>query len=76
MAEDAHVGVLDGAQNAGGHLFAALLEAGVDAGDDDVHLGEDFVVEVERAVGEDVDLNAGEDADAAFHLLVDFANAL
>jgi hypothetical protein len=76
MAEDAHIGIFDGAQDAGGHLFAALLKAGVNAGDDDVHLGEDFVVQVERAVGEDVDLDAGEDADAAFHLPVDFANAL
>ena len=76
MAEDADVRVLDGAEDAGGHLVAALLEAAVDAGDDDVHLCEHFVVEIERAVGEDVDFNAGEDADAAFHLLVDFANAL
>ena len=75
MAEDAHIGILDGAQDAGGHLFAALLKARVDAGDDDVHLRQDFVVEVERAVGQDVDLDAGEDADAAFHLLVDFADA-
>ena len=76
MAQDARVGVLDGAQHAGGHLFAALLKAGVDAGDHHVHLGQHFVVQVERAVGEDVDLDAGEDADAAFHLPVDFADAL
>ncbi len=75
MAEDADVGVLDGAQDAGGHLLAGLLETGVDAGDDDVHLGEHFVVEVEGAVGEDVDFDAGEDADAAFHLAIDFAHA-
>ena len=76
MAEDARVGILDGAENAGGHLFAALLEARVDAGDHHVHLRQNFVVEVERAVGENVDLDAGEDADAALHLLVDFADAL
>jgi hypothetical protein len=35
----------------------------VDAGDDDVHLGEGGVVEVEVAVGEDVDFDAREDAE-------------
>ncbi len=63
-------------RHAGGHLFAALLEARVHAGDDDVHLRQHFVVQVESAVGQNVDLDAGEDADAAFHLLVHFANAL
>jgi len=33
-----------------------------DAGDDDVHLGEGRVVEVQGAVGEDVDLDAGENS--------------
>jgi len=37
-----------------------LVEAGVDAGYDDVELGEGAVVEVELALGEDVDLDAGE----------------
>ena len=75
MAQNARVGVLDGAQHAGGHLFAALLKAGVNAGDHHVHLGQHFVVEVERAVGQDIDFDAGEDADAALHLLVHFADA-
>ena len=35
----------------------------VDAGDDDVELGEQVLVLVERAVLEDVDLDAGEDAE-------------
>ena len=68
--------VFEGAEDAVGHLFDGLVEVGVDAGDDDVHLGEGGVVEVERAVGEDVDFDAGEDADTAFHLGVDFADAL
>ena len=76
VAEDARIGILNGAQHARRHLFAALLEARVDAGDDHIHLRQHFVVEVERAVGQDVDLDAGEDADAAFHLLVHFADAL
>src|SRR6266849_5816767 len=63
MAEDAGVGVLEGAKDAGGHLFDGLVEVAVDAGDHDVHLGEGGVVEVEGAVGEDVDFNAGEDAE-------------
>ena len=61
------MGILQGAEDAGGHLLGGLVEAGVDAGDDDVHLGEGGVVEVEGAVGEDVDFDAGEDADASFH---------
>jgi hypothetical protein len=79
MAEDADVRVFERAEDAGGHLFDGLVEVGVDAGDDDVHLGEGGVVEVERAVGEDVDLDAGKDADAAVlpsKLGVDFADAL
>ncbi len=66
--------VFEGAEDAVGHLFDGLVEVGVDAGDDDVHLGEGGVVEVEGAVGEDVDLDAGEDADPSFHLGVDFAD--
>src|SRR5580704_16147120 len=46
MAEDAGIGILDGPQEAGGHFVARLLEAGVNAGDDDVHLGENLVVKV------------------------------
>ena len=41
MAEDADLGVRDGAEDAGGHLLARLAEERVHAGDDDVHLGED-----------------------------------
>jgi hypothetical protein len=38
-------------------------QLGVDAGDDDVERGEQLVLLVERAVVEDVDLDAGEDAE-------------
>src|SRR6185312_2830628 len=48
----------------------------MDAGDDYVHLGQDFIGEVQGPVSEDVDLDAGEDADAALHLLLDLADAL
>ena len=64
MAEDADVWVLEGTEDAGGHLICGLIEVGVDAGYEDVHLGEGGVVEVEDAVGEDVDFDAGEDAEA------------
>ena len=52
-----------------------LIEDGVDAGDDDVHLREDVVGEIEVAFGEDVDFDSGEDRDAV-DFLVGFANAL
>src|ERR1700722_9971929 len=65
MAEDTDVGIFEGAEDAGGHLVDGLSEEGVDAGDDDIHLGEGGVFEVEGAVAENVDLDAGEDADAA-----------
>ena len=67
VAEDADVGVLDGAEDAVGHLFEGLVEEGVDAGDDDVHLGEGFVGEVELAVVEDVDFDSREYPDFSFH---------
>ena len=63
VAEDADVRVFEGAEDAGGHLFCGLVEVGVDAGYDNVHLGQGGVVEVEGAVGEDVDFDAGEDAE-------------
>ena len=74
MAEDADVGILDGAEDARRHLFARLAEERVHAGDDDVHLGEDRVGEIEGAVAKDVDLDAGEDADFSGHLGIDFAD--
>ena len=56
-------------------IFAGILiEDGVHAGDDDVHLGEHVVGEIEIAVGEDVDFDAGKDRDAV-DLLARGANA-
>ena len=46
-----------------GHLVALHAQLGVHAGDDDVEPLEQVVVEVERAVLEDVDLHPGEDAE-------------
>ena len=64
MAEDVDVRVLDGAQQAVGHLLPILVERGVHRGDHEVERGEAVVGEVERAVGLDVALDAGEQADA------------
>ena len=74
MAEYADIGVFDGAQHAGRHLFAALIEARVHAGDHDVQLRQHFVVKVERAVAQDIDLDPGEYADFSFHFAIHLAN--
>ena len=50
-----------GEHHALGHGLALHPQLGVDAGHDDVESGEQVVVAVERAVFEDVDLDAGED---------------
>ncbi len=65
--------LLDGAQQAVGHLLRFLVEGRVNAGDDDVHLLKYGVGEVEFTVGEDVDLDAGHDGDAV-DLLVSGVN--
>ena len=52
-----------------GHGLLADPEGGVDAGDDPVELGEQLVGVVELAVGADVDLGAGEQAEAALALV-------
>ena len=75
MAENSHIRIFDRAQHARRHLLAALLEARVHAGDHHVHLREHFVVQVERAVGENVHLDAGEDANAALHRFVHFVES-
>ena len=54
-------GLLDRAQQAVGHLLSILVERRVHRGDDDVERGEAVVGEIERAVGHDVALDAGED---------------
>ena len=56
-------GIGDGPDHPLGHLLAVHAQLGVDAGDDDVEAGEHVVAVVEQAVLEDVDLDAGEDAE-------------
>src|ERR1700733_4330439 len=75
MANDGSIRIRDGVQQALGHLRRFLIEDGVDAGDDDVHLRQYVVGEIESAVSKNIDFDSGEDGDA-FDLLVRFADAL
>ena len=69
------VGIFDGLQQTVGHLGGGLVEVGVDAGDYQIHLFEHGIGKIERAIGEDVDFDSGEDADAV-DFVVGGANAL
>src|SRR4051794_12310095 len=68
------MGIVEDLEEPVSHFGWLLSESGMDAGNDDVHLGKDSVGEIERAVGKYVDFNTGEDLDA-FDLFVGFANA-
>ena len=63
MAEHGDMRVLHRADDAAGHRLFVEVEGRVDRGDAVVELGEQIVVEVERAVLEDVDFGAGEEAE-------------
>ena len=76
VPQNAHIRVFDGADHASRHLLAALFETRMHAGDHHIHLRQHLVVHVQRAIGQDVHLDAGEDADAAFHAPVHFLNVL
>src|SRR5262249_29868715 len=56
MSDRAHKWVLDGGDHALGHRLLGDPKGGVDACDHPVQAGEQLVLVVERAVGEDVDL--------------------
>ena len=60
MAEDIDVRVGERLEDPAGHLLAILVEPGVHRGDDDVERGQAVVGKVERAVGLDVALDAGQ----------------
>src|SRR5580658_4780175 len=74
MSDDRRVRILDGFQQTLGHFGRVLTENGMHAGDDEIHLGQHVVGEVEIAVGENVDFDAGENGDA-LDLLAGLANA-
>ena len=63
VPEDVGVGALDGGQHAARHGTAVHGQLGVDAGHDHVEAGQEILVLVETTVLEDVDLDAGEDAE-------------
>jgi hypothetical protein len=63
VTEDVGVRARHGQHHALGHPLALHRQLRVDAGHHDVELGEQVVGQVERAVLEDVDLHAGEDAE-------------
>ena len=69
VADAVDVRVLDRGEDALGHLLFGDREGGVDAGDDPVERGDEVVGVVERAVEADVDLRAGEQAEAALALV-------
>ena len=71
VAEDVEVRVLDRREHPPGHPGALVAESAVDGADHDVEPGEQLVLLVERAVGEDVDLDAGEDPEALRQRVVD-----
>ena len=66
------------ASSRAGHLLLVVAEGGVDAGDHPVERGQEVVGVVEGAVDADVDLRAGEEAEAALALvpLPDLADPL
>ncbi len=73
VAKDIDVGVGDGGDHPAGHLRGGHTELAVDAGDDDIEFGEEGRVLVERAVVEDIDFDAREDAEGG-EALVEFAD--
>lgn len=64
VAQDCGEGMFDGAEDPFGHGFLVLLERRVDGGDHKVEFFEDFIGKIERAVGKNVALRAGEDIGA------------
>ena len=74
VAEHGDVRIRDGADDALGHLGLREVEDGVHGGDDVIELREDFVGKVERAVVQDVALDAGEEAEVAVEGGVQLAN--
>ena len=65
MSDNGSVRILDGLDQAFGHLRGLLVEDGMHAGNHNIHLHEDVIGKVKLAVSENVDLNAGEDANSA-----------
>ena len=69
VAEHVHERVLHGPDDAIGHARRGHVEDGVDRREDHVQFGQDFVVEVQGAVGQDVHFAATQDADVGMVFL-------
>ena len=69
MRDDLRVGIFDRREDAVGHLRAFEIHIGVDGGDDHVELRKHFVVQIERAVFQDVDFDSRQQADSGHALL-------
>ena len=69
MAEDVHVRVSDGLEQAWRQLGGGLAQQAVHARDHHVQARKQFGLLVEAAIGEDVDLDAGEDAKGSQRLV-------
>ena len=63
MTEDLHERIFHRADEAFGHVLFGLGEGLMNAGDDDVEFGEQIVGKIESAIGENIDLRAGEEAE-------------
>src|SRR5271157_1331510 len=69
MSEYRYVPIVQRAQQAVGHLLRFLIERGVHAGYDNIHLLKHGVAEIELAIGQDVHFNPGHDRDAVSLLI-------
>ncbi len=58
MGEDLHVRIPDGPDDPPGHLSFLHVEAGVDRSQDDLAFLQNFILQVQGAVGQDVDFHA------------------
>ncbi len=63
VADDIHMRVADGVQQALGDLLPRLAQAGVQRSDDDIQLGQHLVREIQRPIGADLHLGALQQAD-------------
>src|SRR5207245_9421668 len=68
MSDDRDVRVPNCLQQTRSHFLGSLVEVGMNAGDDQVHLFEHRIGKIEGAVGEDIYFNSGENPDSLYCL--------
>ena len=76
MAKNPDIRILQCPEQAFRHLLLRLLEKRMNAGDDHVHLRQHFIGEVDFSIAKNIDLDPGQNTDAAFHPRIHLANAL